>query len=105
MKRVALFVFAAVLFAGCAGGFENFKTGESFQAYVNGLDLSQLSVAEASSKLASKGFECKHYEHDPPGEVACIRGIAGQQQAVRLSPSPGDSNRCVVIATLTFIAA
>ena len=104
--KVALSILVLVIFTGCAGGFQNFKTDESFQVFVNDLGLSRLSVAEASGKLASNGFVCKHYEREPAGEVFCVRGTrSGQQQAVRLSPDPSDSSHSLVVATLTMVLA
>ena len=86
--------------------FSNFKTDESFQLFVDALGVSRLSVSEASGKLASNGFECKHYEHEPAGEVFCVRSTrSGQQQAVRLSPDPSDSNHSLVVATLAMVLA
>jgi len=103
--KVPLSMLALVMSTGCAGAFQSFKTDESFQVFVNDLGLSQLSVAEASGKLASNGFVCKHYESEPAGEIFCLRGVRSQQQAVRLSPDPSNSNHSLVVATLTIVLA
>jgi len=104
--KVASSILAMVLFTGCAGGFQAFKTDESFQVFVNDLGLAQLSVSEASSKLTSNGFACKHYEREPAGEIFCVRGTrSGQQQAVRLSPDPSHANHSLVVATLAMVLA
>ena len=84
----------------------NFKSDESFQAFVQSLQLSQLSVSEASTKLASKGFVCgPSVRSQTASQVTCIKGLTGQQQSVELSPSPNDPSKSTVVASLLFVQA
>jgi uncharacterized lipoprotein len=106
MKRIAELIAiaaATALLAGCAGSF---RSDIQFRGYVDSLQLSRLSVAAASSKLSSKGFNCQAPRRPlPQGSVECNKGIGSQIQTVELSPDQNDANRSVVAAYLTFVLA
>ena len=104
--RIAIIV-AAMAVASCAGVAGGFKDDTAFQAYVDGLHLSDMSVRSAADKLSAERFNCaaSTLPRSPSGSIDCIKGIGSQSLMVQLIPITDSSNRCRVVASRTIVVA
>ena len=107
MKR--LLMVGAMLFtaSACSGSFPAFSDTQHFRIYVDALELSKLSVADASAKLLALRFSCSNAQDAMP-LTECTRKFShyygSQTQIVDLRADPMDAHRSVVTISFTSIA-
>ena len=104
--RITIIV-AAIIVASCAGTVGGFKDGAAFQAYVDSLHLSDMSIRSAADKLSAEHFNCaaSTLPRSPSGSIDCIKGIGSQSLMVQLMPIADSSDRCRVVASRTLVFA
>lgn len=102
MRNVSTIV-SLLLLTACAG--QRWLTDNQFQAYVNDLHLSVMSLAEANAKLVSLGFVCQPLKE----QVNCARSLnyqyGGQTQQVLLSAPTSPGSGIKVEASLSTVVS
>ena len=101
--KTALSIATALMLTACAG--PRWLNDQQFQSYVSSLHLTDMSLTEATAKLASAGFVC-----EPHGEeVSCSRSInapyGGETQQVLLSAPAGPGSPVKVETSLSIVVS